>query len=75
MTFPQFSLPAGYPQPINYQTTKGETLANMYAATGDTSYRDRAVALGYMLLYELQFTPSTDAYWWYYWPKDAVLPR
>ena len=62
------------PLPTNYQTSMGRVLAMLWLATKNTSYRDRAIALGNFLLLEFQYKRN-GSYWWTYWPRMSYYRK
>ncbi|HZP84503.1 MAG TPA: hypothetical protein VFB21_22905 [Chthonomonadaceae bacterium] len=58
----------GSVQPTNQQNSLGCVLVEMYRATGDKSYRDKAARLARFFRNRLRM-PQPDLYDWAYWPK------
>ena len=57
---------AGRDQPLNQSNAMGRLLLALYAATGETAYRDKAAALATRLRAQLT-TDGSGAYVWNYW--------
>ena len=57
---------AGRDQPLNQSNAMGRLLLALHAATGETAYRDKAVALATRFRAQLS-TDAAGAYLWNYW--------
>lgn len=58
-------------QPTNQQDIFGSVLLEMYGATGNRAYRDRAACLARYFRSRLR-SPAQDIYDWAYWPRETV---
>jgi hypothetical protein len=74
-----YSWPKGMPvpydgtqQPTNQSTALGQTYAELAAATGSRSYRNRAQALAGLLRGQLA-VDENGAYVWSYWPRFGLM--
>ena len=66
----------GKPLPGNRLSAMGMALWNSWKLTGNTTHRDRAVAVGHYMRNRVYTTPDDSAFFWSYWlPVEAVGER
>ncbi|GAW91342.1 carbohydrate binding domain-containing protein [Calderihabitans maritimus] len=62
----------GYHKPFNMTLAQGDVMVNIYRATGETAYRDKAAKVARYFRGYLQLDSSTNSYLWKYSMKYSV---
>lgn len=60
------------PPALNHSAAIGKLLVNMYLATGNTTYRDRAAKIGNYIKAQMKIVDN--AYYWAHWPARNDSP-